>query len=245
MKIFFVIPAFNEETQIGTVIGNIAKIMQELVLDYRVLIVDDGSEDKTYEIALSYKDSVPLEILRHYENKGVAEAFRTGFNRALELGSSGDSILTMEANKNSDPSLIPLMIRKLANGSDLVLASCYAPGGKVVNDPLFRLFLSKGINKILRVIFPIKVHTFTSFYRLWKHDLVEQLKEQTNGRYFDQEGFACMADALIKASRMNNIRISEVPLVLYSDIKGAGSKMKIFKTIRGYLILIFSNLKLR
>jgi len=100
----------------------------------------------------------------------------------------GDVIITLEANKNADLSVIPRMLALAENECDLVLASCYAPGGAVVGDPFTRLFLSKSINSLLQILFPFgKIHTYTSFFRLWTFDIVHQIHDATSGKYFRQE----------------------------------------------------------
>jgi len=235
------ISAYNEQDQIGQLLVNIDNVLGSSE-PYEILVVDDGSTDKTAEVLLSYEKEFPVSMLRHPQNLGVSSAFRNGFDRILENCSPDDFVLTMEANKNADPKIIPDMIEASQSGSDLVLASCYAPGGKVIGDPLFRLVLSMGINFLLRILFPCGVHTYTSFYRLYRCSLLKELKTRTRNRYFTSEGFVCMADMLLKARKIKGIKISEVPLVLRSDIDVSGSKMKISRTIFGYVTLVASNL---
>ena len=243
MSLRIVIPAWNEESQIPELMVNLKKVISSLDLPVKVFLVDDGSTDETAEKAEQYKDTIDLKVLTHDVNKGVSEAFRTGFTAAMKDADSSDFIVTMEANRNADPEMIPKMLEFAAQGTELVLASCYAPGGAVIGDPPMRLLLSKGVNTILRIIFPAQgVHTYTSFYRLWSHDLLCEIKAQTDGRFFDQDGFVCMADMLLKARKVKGIQIREIPMILRSDITEAGSKMKVFRTIRGYLGLISSNL---
>jgi len=238
----FLIPAYNECDQLQGVFTQISRVMDQIDSTYEIIIVDDGSDDGSLEIIKQFETKLPVIHARHDINQGVSAAFRTGFNRIFERGQPGDRIITMEANKHADPGIIPTMLKKMDEGADLVLASCYAPGGKVVGDPPLRLLLSKGINFLLRLFFPLhNIHTDTSFYRLWSWHLLEEMKNKTDGRFFEQEGFVCMADMLIKVRRVSGASVEEVPLVLISDIEQSGSKMKVGKTIMGYFYLFWSN----
>lgn len=237
------VPVYNEKDQLQDVLNHLKTVLNQMKLPFEIVIVDDGSDDGSAEIVRSKQEELPIVLLQHKTNKGVSSAFRTGFDYITKKMADDDLILTMEANRNADPKTIPALMEKINQGADLAIASCYAPGGKVVGDPPLRLILSKGINLILRVFFPCGgIHTYTSFYRLWSAKIIKKLKTETNGKYFDCEGFVCMADMLIKASKYNSIRISEVPFILISDIKQSGSKMKILKTILGYSQLFKVNL---
>lgn len=243
MKLHVIIPAWNEEDQIEPLFKELIRVCSRLNIEWLIYLIDDGSTDSTVQRAEAFRAGINLEIISHSANKGVGEAFRTGFNTVLKKASDEDLMLTMEANKNADPSLIPHMIKRAAGTADIVLASCYAPGGAVIGDPLMRLIMSKGINTFLRWVFPCQgIHTYTSFYRLWSCRTVHKLGERTHQRFFEQDGFVCMADLLLKARRLEGIRIQEIPMILKSDIRESGSKMKVGRTVFGYLKLIVSNL---
>lgn len=237
------IPVYNESAQIQEVLDRLRIVMSRLTEPYEIIVVDDGSTDGSADIVIRNQSGPSPILLRHETNRGVSAAFRTGFDHLFGRAKPQDRILTLEANRNADPEIIPLMMRSMDRGADLVLASCYAPGGRVVGDPMLRLVLSRGVNLLLKLVFPIPgIHTYTSFYRLWNLSLLDAIRRRTGGRYFDNEGFACMADMLLKARRMTEIRIAEVPLVLISDIRETGSKMKIGRTIMGYLTLFRTHL---
>lgn len=241
--IWIIIPAFNESLQILSVISNVNTIFDMIHQERNIVIVDDGSTDGTADVVQSLGSNNSMTIIRHPVNQGVSAAFRSGFDFVLDRSSSHDLILTMEANKNTDPSIIPTMLTLIEESADLVLASCYAPDGKVIGDPFLRYFMSRSVNWLLSIVFPIReIHTYTSFYRLGKQSLFAQIRAKSKGKYFQQDGFVCMADLLIQISRIPNVRIKEVPLILRSDIREFSSKMKIGRTIIGYFHLFYSNL---
>ncbi|MBN1880320.1 glycosyltransferase [bacterium] len=241
MSLKMIIPAWNEAGQIDMLFRRIASVGKFIEPGWAIFIIDDGSTDTTiHEIEL-FQSMLPIKILRHPENRGVSEAFRTGFDAVMKESCKGDVILTIEANKNADLSILPRMLELSRRGTDLVLASCYAPGGAVVGDPFLRYALSMGVNLMLRIVFPFQhLHTYTSFYRLWSYELVAAIRQATDGRYFRQDGFVCMADMLLEARKIKGIKIQEIPLIVKSDIKESGSKMKIARTIMGYLRMFIS-----
>lgn len=243
MKLWIIIPAWNEEGQIIPLFEELHRFCSRLTVPWEVILVNDGSTDGTVEEARRMSGHLPVRIVDHSSNRGVGHAFRTGFNAVMAEANPGDKIVTMEANKNADPLLIPRMLFLADQGTDLVLASCYAPGGAVVGDPFIRLLMSRTINGLMRLIFPFQgIHTYTSFYRLWSWELVRAVGERTNGRYFNQDGFACMTDMLLKARCIPRVAIREIPMILKSDIRDSGSKMKVGRTVIGYLKVTISNL---
>jgi len=104
-----IIPAYNEEKTIGKIITNTKKYVD------KVIVVDDGSTDKTSEIAIK-KGAI---LIKHKRNYGVGRATRDGFKRALSIGSN--YIITIDADGQHFPSDIPKFINKLNQGYDFVI----------------------------------------------------------------------------------------------------------------------------
>jgi glycosyltransferase involved in cell wall biosynthesis len=108
VKLIVIIPAFNEEATIGKVIGSIPTPF-EGVEEVQVIVTDDGSKDRTSEVA----SLAGAEVIRHRQNLGVGAAFRTGLMSALEAGA--DIIVNVDADGQFDSSDIPLLIRPILN----------------------------------------------------------------------------------------------------------------------------------
>jgi glycosyltransferase involved in cell wall biosynthesis len=107
-----IIPAYNAEATIAAV------AREALQTGFPVLVVDDGSSDGT---AASLK-GVPVDILRHRENRGKGGALRSGFAWALEHGFTG--IVTMDGDGQHDPIAIPLLASAaVERGADILIAS--------------------------------------------------------------------------------------------------------------------------
>lgn len=236
--IIFVVPAYNEEENLPTLLESMRNKMDAIGRSSHILIVDDGSRDRTAEIAHSYSTRISLEVIHHHVNQGVGEVFRTGFRRALEIAGPSDIIVTKEADNTSDLSILDAMLSKIDSGFDVVLASCFAPQGKVVGSTWDRYVLSFGANLLLRTFFPIPgVYTYSSFYRAYRAETLHRMFTVYDGKLLECQGFACMVEMLVKLSRLP-IRVAEVPMVLQCNLRKGASKMIRLRTVLEYLQLI-------
>ena len=236
--VIFIIPARNEEENISQLFSNLMAKTGKLGIDYRIILISDGSTDSTLKIAQGFKDKIPLEIIDFPIGKGVGEVFKVGFSRALKIAGDDDIIVTKEADNTSDLDILETMLKEVKNGNDLVLASCYAPGGKVVGTTLDRVILSSAANLLLKLFFPIKgVNTYSSFYRAYRAGMLKKAFYAYDNRLIEYKGFICMVELLINLNRLP-IRIKEVPMILRCDFRKGKSKMNKSKTLLSYFSLI-------
>jgi len=236
--LFFVIPAYNEEKNIPYLLKSIAKRMEEINRPYRFVVVNDGSADDTKAVVESYKDRFPITLLDHKTNMNVGQVFRTAFEYIIKEAASGDIVITKEADNTGDLGILSDMLKKIDDGYDLVLASCYAKGGKVIGASMDRLLLSSAANAMLRLFFPIDgIRTYSSFYRVYRADTLKKAYGAYGNKFMEEAGFACMVEALIKLSRLR-IKICEIPMVLRCHRRKGKSKMNKTRTITAYLRLI-------
>lgn len=244
--ILFITPVYNEEKNIAELLVNMKNKMSDLGYNYKIIIVNDGSTDDTVRIIKSYNSHIPVYLHEYYPNQGVGRAFLEGFRIALSLAQEDDIIVTQEGDNTSDLSILPEMINKINQGFDIVLASCYAPRGGIVGSSFYRLLFSKAANALLKVFFPIKeVRTFSSFYRVYRASSLKDIFCQYGDSMIERRGFECMVEFLIKLKRWGHLKISEVPMLLDTTKRKDKSKMHVFKTIRGYLLIIFKEGVLR
>lgn len=236
--IIFIIPAYNEEKNILSLIKLTANKMQELNLPYRLIVVNDGSRDDTRSLLENYQKLYPITILDHDTNKNVGQVFRTGFQYILSQIKAGDIIVTKEADNTSDLGILDKMLYKIDTGYDVVLASCYANGGKVLNTSWDRTILSYGANLLVKTLFRIRnVHTYSSFYRAFKAETLKAAYSVYGTNLIEEKGFACMIEMIIKLNRLK-LKITEVPMELVCSARIGKSKMKRVETIMGYLRVI-------
>ena len=128
-------PAHNEERAIGGVIDD---LHEEGWRD--VIVVDDGSRDRTAEIA----EKKGAKVLVHSSNLGLGAALRTGLKEALKRG--GDCAVTFDSDGQHDPKAVKLMVDSI-DGADLVIGS-----RKFLNIPLHKRIGNFGLNLITKLV---------------------------------------------------------------------------------------------
>ncbi len=242
--IIFVVPAYNEEQNIGSLIEETHAYAQREALDYHLIVVDDGSTDKTAEIVYERSRGLPCTLVNYQPNCGVGEAFRQGLKKALSLSKAKDIIVTKEADRTSDLSILKALISKIQSGADVALASCYAKDGAVTGTSWDRRFLSRCANILIYSVFHIQgIHTYSSFYRAYRPSALQAVWERY-GDFYEETGFVCVVELLVRLSRLS-MKIVEVPMILQANRRVGQSKMKIGKTILGYLRVIGRNAAFR
>ena len=110
INITVVVPAFNVERELPTMLASIPKIVKH------VIVVDDCSTDKTWELANQFSEQdVRVKVIHHNQNQGVGGSMITGFRTALEYGTQ--IIIKMDGDGQMDPDYIPALIHPLIKGN--------------------------------------------------------------------------------------------------------------------------------
>jgi len=134
-------------------------------------------------------------------------------------------------------SLIPKMVKRINENSDVVIASRYEPGGRMVGVPFHRLILSWGARYVMRLLVPIPgVRDYSTAYRAYKASLLKQAF-RSHDAPIQGKGFSGIVGLLIRL-HFFGAHMSEVPLILRYDFKKGESKMKIRDSLLGYMSLI-------
>ncbi len=237
MKIWIVLPAFNEERDLPHLLERIDSAMDDANLRFEILIVDDGSTDNTSEVAEVWANKLPLQVRRHERNLGLGATLRDGLEWACEVAQPIDVIVTLDADNSHTPELILRMVRMVREGHDVVVASRFAPGSRVRGVPLHRRILSRIAGLLFRLLFPIRgIKDYTSGYRAYRAGLLQDVT--TDRAFFDQDGFQVMVDVLLKLRRNPDLIFGEAPLILRYDLKEGASKMDVLDTTTSTLRLM-------
>ncbi|UCD56001.1 MAG: glycosyltransferase family 2 protein, partial [Candidatus Hydrogenedentota bacterium] len=216
-------PMFNEEANIASTVESIARVMSGLGKPWELILVNDGSIDRTKEIAEQVcEGKANARVLSYTPNRGRGKALRTGFAEA-----KGRFIITIESDLSWDPSLMPEMLALLESGeTDIVLASPYAKGGGTEGVPAGRLMISRLGNMILSPVVPGNFKMVTQMFRAYRREVVDSLELESDDKEIHLE-------ILSKALALG-YRAREIPAVLRS--RGAGrSKFKLSKTAASHL----------
>lgn len=238
-RIIVVLPAYNEEANIGNLLRRIFESLTDERLGFSIIVVDDGSSDRTEQILKEYGREFPLSIHRHAQNQGLGATIRDGLREAARVASERDIVITMDADESHTPGLMIRMIRMIREGYDVVIASRYQRGSRIYGLSLWRRILSRAASLLMRVLFPTPgVSDYTCSYRAYRAEALQQAYAQYGDSLIDQDGFQCMVDILLKLRKLPLI-FGEVPLILRYDLKLGSSKMHVFKTTVGTLSLLW------
>ena len=236
--VWVVLPAFNEAANIGELITRIARALP--AGHYHVVVVDDGSQDSTAEVArlAARQAGCPLTVLRHPRNEGLPSTLRDGLRWAATHAGPGDAVVCMDADNSQPPELIPELCRQLAFGYDVAVASRYRRGARQLGVSPKRRLLSWGVNLLLRLTAPLPgVRDYTSGFRAYRASLLRRAFERFSDRLIESRTFACTAEVLLRLGWLE-ARITEVPMTLRYDLKQGASKIRALETVLEYLRLM-------
>ena len=225
-RVAIIIPVYNEGTTLKRTLPLISLTISNINPSYRVIYVNDGSQDDTLPTLLELKKSamfLNIEILSLEVNRGYGGALRFGAEYAYQKGYW--AVVFMDSDLTNLPSEIPHMISQL-NCFDLVKASRYIKGSSIKNIPLKRKYYSIVGNIMLRFLFRTSIKDITNGFRAWR--LQEYLTFKC-----EREGFDSIIEEFYYA-RTKNYRITECPSILlsrgeYLRVSSASYSFQVFK----------------
>jgi dolichol-phosphate mannosyltransferase len=237
-KVIVVLPSYNEGPNLGPLFAGIDACTGNARLRYEIVLVDDGSSDITADVLDECRGKYPLTVVQHQRNRGLAETVRDGLLEALQRADDADVIVTMDADGTHIPGVILGMMTLIDGGCDVVVASRFRRGATVCGVPFYRQVLSVGASWLCRVLFPTRgVRDFTCGYRAIRASVLRQALQKYGEQLFDEQGFSCTMDLLLKLRRMK-IVFKETPINLRYDLKEGESKMHVSSTIQRTLALM-------
>lgn len=175
-KVSIIIPVYNEEKNLPNLLPRLFPVLENLNRPFEVILVDDGSRDRSLSIIKTYADHHPgkvvvVELLRNF---GQHPAIRAGF-----LHVSGDVAVTLDADLQNPPEEIPKLLKKIDEGFDVV-------GGirQQRQDSFFRKFASKIVNVVTVKFTGIKLSDFGCMLRAYSRDVVNQINKSHENSTF-------------------------------------------------------------
>lgn len=198
-KITVILPAFNEEVSIGSVV-----LLARSYVD-RVIVVDDGSSDRTSEVARK----VGAEVIVHPLNRGKGIALKTGF----EASEGSDVIVTMDSDGQHNPSDIPKLVAPILKGeADMVNGSRYLNGlGR--NTPSYRRIGQTILDKFTNLNSGLKITDSQSGFRAFAGYTKDFFRFNAKGMEIESEMLADAGNA--------RLRIKEVEIGVRYDVDGS------------------------
>lgn len=218
MMVSIVIPAYNEEGTIKQVIEKVTKID----IEKEIIVVDDGSTDKTYE---KIKNIDGIKILRHEKNTGKGAAIKTALKNAL-----GDIFLVQDADLELDPEQIPNLIGPIVEGkAEVVYGSRNLVKQKGNRSPLFYAG-GIAVTFITNFLFNTKLTDEPCGYKIFKTNVLKSIKIKSNRFEWEPEVTAKIAK--------KGIKICEVPVVASSRSLKEGKKLRRRDGLKALFVLL-------
>ncbi len=199
-----ILPTYNES---GNIARMIERIMKEVTLPLEVIVVDDDSPDKTWEVAEETQKTYPnVRVLRRIGKSGLTSAIVDGIKMA-----KGDVFVWMDADLSIPPSKIPELMEKIDEGNDVVIASRYVVGGGTViiekeDDSLVLVILSFVLNWFIQRVLDPRIHDYTSGFIAVRKRVTDRIEiKGDHGEYFISLTYKALKDGF---------KVVEIPYIL-------------------------------
>jgi len=168
MDVSIVVPLFNEEESLPELLRWIKEVMDSNKFSYEVVMVDDGSKDKSWKVVQDLKTEYPfIKAVKFRKNYGKSAALQTGFSIA-----EGDVVVTMDADLQDSPEEVPELYKMIMkDGLDLV-----SGWKKKRHDPISKRFPSKIYNRLVRIVTGIKLHDFNCGLKAYSNEVVKSIE---------------------------------------------------------------------
>ncbi len=180
-----ILPTYNERENLGLIVPGIRAALP----DATILVVDDPH----------------LRVLHRTVKEGLAKAYAAGFAAALEGGA--DLIVQMDADGSHDPSAVPAFLQALEQSADLVLGSRYVRGGRVVDWPLQRRFVSLGGKLYAQAVLWLPYRDLTGGFKAWRAETLRTADPAS----VTSSGYVFQVELTWRAHRAGS-RIRELPI---------------------------------
>lgn len=219
MKISIIIPCYNEEKDIkSNVEEKVLPFLKKLPIEYELLLVNDGSKDKTQEVIETIKGA---KALGYPVNRGKGGAVKFGIEH-----STGDYILFMDADLSTDLIAFDEFVPLLGN-YDLIIGSRHLKESKMpVKQPLIRRFVGKSCRIMVNTQYGFKLKDTQCGFKAIKSEIAKFIAEKqiVNGFAFDVE--------YLYMAKLNNWSIKEIPVVWTND---TSTTVSVFKSSKQFI----------
>ncbi|MBF2066458.1 MAG: glycosyltransferase [Calothrix sp. C42_A2020_038] len=221
-SVSIIIPCYNEAEGISALKEKLLPVITQIrtYRDVEVICVNDGSTDDTY-LQLQNHLGEHAQIINHPRNAGLSAAIRTGF-----MSAQGQIICTIDSDCTYHPKYLIDLLDLMHVDVDVVTASPYHPRGRVNNVPAWRLFLSKGLSFLYRIILTQKLYTYTSMFRAYRREVLEEIP-------ITYPGFLGLVEIIAEAM-LCGYKVVELPTELSNRVYGR-SKLRVVKVILSHL----------
>ncbi len=195
-----IIPAYNEEANIVAAVEEVSSAAQTLNMDYEIILVNDGSRDRTGEMARTeLAPRIPnFRLVEHFPNRGYGGALKAGFAAATR-----ELIAFTASDRQFQFSEITLLLDKLK--PDVTLVS----GWRVKRqDNFIRRLNGRGWNAVVMILFGRTIHDIDCGFKLFRRDVLNHIHIESNGAMIDTE---MLAEMRARGYKMTDVPVTHLP----------------------------------
>lgn len=214
-KISFIVPCYNEQHWVGELLKKLLKVARENYNSFEIIIVNDGSTDKTAEVLQNFSNNREIILLEHDTNLGKGAAIQSGLR-----ANTGDIVVIQDADNEYDPIDLPSLIFPIIdNRADVVYGSRFL-GGK----PRRAIYFSHAVgNKLLtnlsNLITGLNLTDMETGYKAIRSEYLSTMQLQ-------ETRFGIEPELTVKLSKIRNIRFYEIGISYYGRSFEEGKKIK-------------------
>ncbi len=226
MLLSVVIPARDEEGSIEQTVSEIATTLAREQIPFEIVVVDDGSTDRTAACVRHSMD-------RHAGIRLVTNSGRHGFGMAVRAGlaqASGEAIAVMMADGSDSPGDLVRYYRKVQEGYDCAFGSRFMHGSRIVDYPVHKLAMNRLANWFIRILFRLRYNDITNAFKCYRREAIEGMQPLISAH------FNLTVQMPLKAI-VRGYTFAVVP-ISWTNRKSGMSKLKIKEMGSRYLFIV-------
>ncbi len=227
MLLSILIPAYQEEATIDEILRRVAAIdTTPQGFTKEIIVCDDGSKDRTHEIAEAAAARDPqIRVVRHDQNQGKGAAIRTALDAAR-----GDFVLIQDADLEYDVTDYPALLAEVASGAEVVYGSRFLNNPRPTGMKTANFIANRVLTITANLLYGLAITDEATCFKVFRTELLRDLKLQCTGFEFCPEVTAKLGK--------RNIKIAEVPIAYTARAVEEGKKVRWTDGVEAMWVLV-------
>jgi dolichol-phosphate mannosyltransferase len=226
LKLSIVIPAYNEEKNVGRTLEALTTAVEEHSIPYEIIVVNDNSTDQTAQVVSAHADrNSCIRLVDRTPPGGFGRAVRSGIEQVR-----GDVVVICMADLSDCPNDVVAYYRKICEGYDCVFGSRFIQGGSTENYPIVKLVVNRIVNTMIRLLFWTRFNDLTNAFKAYRTDVIRECGPYRSSHFN-------ITLELSLSALVRQYRICQIPIRWYGRTWGASS-LKLREMGRRYLCTV-------